>query len=122
MGKSYKNAANRKDRSMTPSMLIDRAVYLGNFVILFETTDGQMRSIDFKPMLKKEMGAFASLRDENVFRKFYIDTHVLTWNVVLPKISEKQINQFDIAPEFIFEHSRPVQPDKGIYQIQVAHS
>lgn len=104
---------------MIPSMLIERAVYLGNFVILFETTQGEMRTIDFKPLLRSDMGAFHSLRDEEIFKKFYLDTGILTWDIDLPKKSKKQINQFDIAPEFIYENSIPVFMDKGEYRISV---
>lgn len=105
---------------MTPSMLIERAVYLGNFIILFETREGEMRTIDFKFLLKDYMGSFESLRNEEVFKKFYLDTGILTWNVDLPKKSDKQINQFDIAPEYIYEHSVPVVKNKGEYRISVA--
>ncbi len=105
---------------MTPSMLIERAVYLGNFIILFETTQGEMRTIDFKPLLNGFMGAFESLRNEEVFKKFYLDTGILTWNINLPKKSEKQINQFDIAPEYIYENSLPVAMDKGEYRISIS--
>jgi hypothetical protein len=107
---------------MTPSMLIERAVYLGNFVILFETQEGEMRTIDFKPLLKGNMGAFDSLRNEEVFKKFYLDTGILTWDVDLPKKSDKQINQFDIAPEYIYENSIPVVMDKGEYRINVTQN
>lgn len=104
---------------MTPSMLIERAVYLGNFIILFETREGEMRTIDFKPMLNSYMGAFQSLRTEEVFKKFYLDTGILTWNVDLPKKNEKQINQFDVAPEYIYENSIPVAMDRGEYRINI---
>lgn len=77
---------------MKPVILIERAVYLGNFVILFETQDGEMRTIDFKPLLKGNMGAFDSLRNEEVFKKFNLGTGILTWDVDLPKKSDKQIN------------------------------
>src|SRR3972149_574517 len=66
---------------MTPSMLIERAVYLGNFTILFETIDGEVGIIDFKPLLNGNMGAFECLRNEDVFKKFYQHTYVLTWDV-----------------------------------------
>lgn len=105
---------------MTPSMLIERAVYLGNFVILFETTEGKMRKIDFKPLLNNNMGAFESLRNEEVFKRFYLDTGILTWDIDLPEKSDKQINQFDIAPEYIYENSIPVIMDKGEYRINIA--
>jgi len=107
---------------MTPSMLIARAVYLGNFIILFETAEGEMRTIDFKPLLKGNMGAFGSLRNEEVFKKFYLDTGILTWDIDLPKKSDKQINQFDIAPEYIYKNSIPVVMDKGEYRINVTRN
>lgn len=104
---------------ITPSMLIERAVYLGNFIILFENREGEMRTIDFEPLLKGYMGAFESLRSEEDFKKFYLDTGILTWEVDLPEKSDKQINQFDIAPEYIYENSIPVVMDKGEYRINV---
>ena len=104
---------------MTPSMLIERAVYLGDFIILFETTQGEMRTIDFKHLLNGNMGAFESLRNEEVFKKFYLDTGIITWDIDLPKMSEKQINQFDIAPEYIYEHSTPVVLDHGKKSINI---
>jgi hypothetical protein len=105
---------------MTPSMLIERAVYLGNFIILFETTQGEMRTIDFKAFLNGDMGAFESLRNEEVFKRFYLDTGILTWDVDLPKKTDKQIDQFDIAPEYIYENSSPIVVDKGEYRINVS--
>src|SRR5690606_15206713 len=104
---------------MTPSMLIERAVYLGYFIILFETQDGEMRTIDFKPLLSGFMGAFDSLINEEVFKKFYVDTGILTWDVDLTKNNNKQITQFDIPPQYIFDNSTPVVMDKGEYRINV---
>ncbi len=113
MGKSRSKATVGKDRPMTPEMYIKRAVYLGNFTILFETNDGQKRIIDFKPMLEKNMGEFASLREEEVFKTFYLDTGILTWDIKLPIKSDKQINQFDVAPEYIYTNSKSVQINKN---------
>ena len=104
---------------MTEDMYIEKAMYIGNFVILFETTEGEMRTIDFKPMLKEDMGAFISLRNEKAFKNFYLDTNILTWNVNIPKKSDKQINKFDIAPEYIQEHSMPLVLYNGEYHIVV---
>ncbi len=105
---------------MTPSMLIERAVYLGNFVILFETMEGEMRTIDLKPLLKANMGAFESLRNEDIFKKFYLDTFILTWDIDLPIKSDKQIDQFDLAPEYIYENSVPLVMNKGEYRINIS--
>lgn len=100
-------------------MYIKRAVYAGNFVIIFETDDGEMRTIDFKPMLKDNMGDFVCLRDEDIFRKFYLDTGILTWDIDLPKKSDLQINQFDVAPEYIYEHSKPLVLYNGEIRIPI---
>ena len=105
---------------MTPSMLIERAIYLGNFIILFETTQGEMRTIDLKPLLQADMGAFESLRNEEIFKKFYLDTFILTWDIDLPKKNDNQINQFDLAPEYVYEHSVPVVMKKGEYRISIS--
>jgi len=37
----------------------------------------------------------------------------------LPKENEKQINQFDVAPEYIAQHSIPLVLRKGEYHIRV---
>lgn len=94
---------------MTPSMLIERAIYLGDFTILFETTEGEVRIINFNDFLKRNLGEFESMRIEEVFKKFYLHTYILTWDIDIPKRSENQINQFDIAPEYIYENSKPVE-------------
>lgn len=104
---------------MTPDMYIKRAVYLCNYVILFETVDGETRTIDFKQLMNEDLGAFNSIKDENNFRKFYLDNNVLTWDIELPAKNDKHINQFDIAPEYIYEHSVPLVPDNGGYRIVI---
>jgi hypothetical protein len=89
---------------------------------MFEGEDGIMRTIDLKPMLAEHMGDFTSLREERVFQNFYVsEVGILTWDVDLPKTSENQINQFDIAPEYIYENSRPLVITQGEYRIPVAH-
>ncbi len=40
-------------------------------------------------------------------------------DVDIPFESDKQINQFDIAPEYIYEHSFPLVPDNGGYRIVI---
>ena len=102
-------------------MHIIRAIYLGNFVILFESDDRQMRTIDLKPMLAGNMGAFTCLRDEKIFQTFYVsEVGILTWDLDLPKENERQINQFDIAPEYIFEHSKSLLVKQGEYRIPIS--
>jgi hypothetical protein len=104
---------------MIKDTYIKRAIYAGNFIIVFETIEGEMRTIDFKPMLTGNMGDFTSLRNEETFRKFYLDTNILTWDIDLPITSPKQINQYDIAPEYITEHSIPLVLNQGEYRIMV---
>jgi len=57
---------------MTPGMLIERAVYLGNFIVLFETREGEMRTIDFKPLLKGYMGLFKVSEVKKFLRNFIL--------------------------------------------------
>ncbi len=90
---------------MTAEIYIKKAIYLEDFVILLVTTDGDLRIMDFKPMLDGDLGAFESLKQEDVFKKFYLDTNILTWDIDLPKKSENQINQYDVAPEYVYEQS-----------------
>ena len=101
---------------MIESMLITSAVYINNFTIKFKTTDGKVRKIDLKPLLRGNMGAFKSLRNEKVFKKFYLDTNILTWDIELIKGNKKQIYQYDIAPEYINEHSVPVRGNHSLWR------
>jgi len=104
-------------------MYIERVIYLGNFIIMFETREGEMRTIDFKPRLQKNMGDFSSLREEDNFKKFYISEQgILTWDVDLPKRNDRQINIYDVAPEFIAEYSIPVMVNRGMYNINIGQS
>lgn len=104
---------------MIEDTYIKRAIYAGNFIIVFETIEGEMRTIDFKPMLNGNMGDFTCLRNEEIFKKFYLDTNVLTWDVDLPITNPNQINQYDVAPEYITEHSKPLVLHQGEYRIIV---
>jgi hypothetical protein len=104
---------------MIKSMYIKKVEYLGDFKIKFITTEEKVRKIDLKPLLKGNMGDFKCLRDEEVFKKFYLDTFILTWDVELPKGNKKQISQFDIAPEYIGENSVPVRSNQR--QIKSKH-
>jgi len=89
---------------------------MGTFTIKFITTEGKVRKIAFKPLLKGNLGAFKNLRDEKVFKKFYIHSFILTWDVELPKGNKKQIYQYDIAPEYISEHSVPVRGNHSLWR------
>jgi hypothetical protein len=108
---------------MIKDTYIKRAIYAGNFVIVIETEEGEMRSIDFKPMLNGNMGDFTSLRNENNFKNFYLnEVGILTWDVDLPITNPNQINQYDIAPEYITEHSMPLVYHQGEYRIIVGQT
>jgi len=102
---------------MASEIYIKKALYVGNFAMLSVTTEGELRIMDFKPMLKEDMGAFESLRQEDVFKKFYLDTNILTWGIDIPKKSEDQINQYDVAPEYIYEQSTLLLPKEELREL-----
>jgi len=104
---------------MTEDLYIRRAVYLGNFTLLIESEEGETRILDCSSWLQKNMGAFESLKKEENFKQFYIDTGILTWHVDIPKKNDKQINEFDIAPEYVYENSIPVILHKGENRITI---
>lgn len=65
------------------------AVYLGDFKIRVEFDNGEIRTIDCKKYLKGEV--FAPLKDEEYFKKFYVDGWTISWP-----------NGADIAPETLY--------------------
>ncbi len=81
------------------------ATYVGDFQILLIYEGEKPRIFDFRPMLKKQLGDFVNLKDEEVFKQFKI---LEGWNTL-----EWQ-NGYDIAPETLYETSIPTSLTKVI--------
>lgn len=69
--------------------------YLHDYVIKLEFSNGDIRVMDFEPFLHGKF--FDELRDRKKFIQFALTSWTLEW-----------YNGVDFAPEFLYEHSVPV--------------
>jgi len=79
-----------------------RATYIGDFKILVEFENGEIKVLDCSPWRNKNLGDFKELKKEENFKQFYLDTGIITWH-----------NGYDIAPEYTYEKSKPVVFKEG---------
>jgi len=60
---------------------VDKAKYLGNYIIKIKFNDGSEKSVDFKPFLtKSQHPSIKKYLDETLFAKFKIIDGNLNWN------------------------------------------
>ena len=78
---------------------IINAKYLEKYKIRLWFNNGEVRDIDLSPSLFGEV--FEPLRDTQVFKNFHISFNTIEWE-----------NGADFAPEYLYEHSVPV--DNGM--------
>ena len=69
--------------------IVISAKYKGDFLIEVEFNDGIKKVIDFKQFLKGPI--FEPLKDENYFKKFFIEGWTIAWP-----------NGADVAPETLY--------------------
>ncbi|MDO8550802.1 MAG: DUF2442 domain-containing protein [Ignavibacteria bacterium] len=73
------------------------AIYSGNYKILIEFDNGELKIADFKHWLDEDLKSFSDVKDEDYFKKFYIDEFgALTWP-----------NGYDVAPDYLYDVSKP---------------
>ena len=70
--------------------------YLGNFKLLIEFENGELKICDFKNIKTKDLKSFNDLKKEEYFKKFYIKDGILQWN-----------NGYDCAPDFLYDTGKP---------------
>ncbi len=80
----------------TPMLKIVDAEPCGAYNIRVLFNNSEERMFDGSVVLSGE--AFRPLRDENLFRNFKLDFETITWCD----------GELDVAPEFVYENSRPV--------------
>jgi hypothetical protein len=73
------------------------AIYTGNYQILIEFDNGELRIADFKHWLDEDLKSFSDIKDEEYFKKFYIDEF---GGLVWP-------NGWDVAPDYLYDISKP---------------
>lgn len=71
------------------------ARYLGNFQIAVVFADGKDGAFDGKTLLQKNGSLLEPLRDENYFRRFFIDAGALCWP-----------NGLELSPARLYETCR----------------
>lgn len=70
-----------------------QAKYLDGYKISVQFNDGVRKIVDFSELLKRNLPAFAPLKNIETFRQFVV-TDTLEWNN----------GNIDIAPEFLYEN------------------
>jgi hypothetical protein len=75
------------------------ARYLGNFQIAFVFSDGKEGAFDGTALLKKSGSLLEPVRDENYFRRFFIDAGALCWP-----------NGLELSPAHLYETCRAIEP------------
>lgn len=83
---------------MESKMIIPvNAIYLGNYRLLIEFENKELRIADLNYLRKKDLPDFAEIKDEEYFKKFELDLMGgLSWP-----------NGYDIAPDFLYSISQP---------------
>ncbi len=74
------------------------AAYIGNFKLLIEFENGELRMADFSHYKKRNMGDFSDLKNEEYFKSFFIKDGDLQWP-----------NGWDVAPDHLYEMSTPAK-------------
>jgi hypothetical protein len=98
LGESKKIYAPKLDRTIEIGVKIMEfiphvveAQYVKDYKIKIKFNDGSLKVVDLRPYLEKG-GIFEPLRDEEFFKRFFIDLNTLCWP-----------NGADIAPERLYE-------------------
>jgi len=71
--------------------------HVKDYIIELKFNDGTVRIVDFEPYIDRG-GIFSDLKDEEYFKKFFIDLNTVCWP-----------NGADIAPERLYELGKLVE-------------
>ena len=74
------------------------AVYLGDYKLLIEFTNGELRIADLSEVKNEKREAFRELSEVEYFKQFQINDWSLEWP-----------NGYDIAPDYLYQISQPVE-------------
>jgi hypothetical protein len=74
------------------------AIYLGDYKLLIEFTNGEIRVADLSELKNETREAYKQIADINYFKQFQISDWSLQWP-----------NGYDIAPDYLYEISQPVE-------------
>lgn len=73
------------------------AIYIGDFKILIEFENKEIRIADLGYLRNKNLPDFPEMKDEEYIQKFELD---MLGGLCWP-------NEYDIAPDFLYEISKP---------------
>ena len=82
---------------MNPSL--QSVAPLAEHELLLEFENGERRIFDVKPYLN--VGVFAALRDESLFRSVHVSFDTIQW-----------ANGADLCPEVLYSQSRPAEANR----------
>ena len=80
---------------------VEKAVYLGGFLLELTFTEGIVRLVDLAKELEGDI--FEPLKNQDYFQRFSIKTNTLEWD-----------NGADFAPEYLFLISTPKEGSKPL--------
>ena len=72
------------------------ATYVSDYKIIITFDNGEKKIVDCHQWLEGEI--FEPLKEKDYFRKFFVDGWAISWP-----------NGADIAPETLYENSKPIQ-------------
>ncbi|MHB8931462.1 MAG: DUF2442 domain-containing protein [Melioribacteraceae bacterium] len=79
------------------------AAYMGDFKLLVEFENGELRIADFNDIHKENLKSFNDLKNEEYFKTFFIKDGDLQW-----------ANGWDIAPDYLYDISVPAKVEPYI--------
>ena len=71
--------------------------HVKDYMIEVKFNDGTIRIVDFRPYINRG-GIFSELKDQEYFRRFFIDLNTVCWP-----------NGADVAPERLYELGEPLE-------------
>lgn len=74
------------------------ATYIGNFRLLIEFENGELRIADFGDYRDRNLGDFSDLKNEEYFKSFFVTEGDLQWP-----------NGWDVAPDYLYDISLPAK-------------
>jgi len=75
-----------------PILRVTKAEYVGGYVLLLTFSTGEVRKVDFTPLMQK--GICRKLQDLDYFKSFRLDPFTVDWN-----------NEIGFAPRYLYERS-----------------
>lgn len=79
-----------------PLLTVTGAEYAGNFSLRLSFNNGEVRLVDFTPLMQK--GICRKLQNPEYFKAFTLDPFTVDWN-----------DEIGFTPRFLYEHGTAIQ-------------